>query len=482
MKQSKLLNTIGALNKMEFRDLKKFMQTPYFVEVKQKKKVLQLFDILRPYYPGFDHKQLEKEKVYQQIFPGSPYSTSKMDRLMTRLLAVVRRFIVFESTLKKMQSGEEDLILARFYSERKLKNDFQNSIRQFETRQNQIQVQTPDFFLNDYLMQVEKSAFAGFYNQRKADLNLPSTLRSLDIFYISSHLQHACSLLTQHLYHVPLELENKLLKYEEITRYIESNDYLDVPLIAVFYYAFQLLYLKDDNEIFEKLLEALNKYEDDLPAEQLKAIQTICRSYCVRRCNKGEAQYLPMAFDLYKAHLESGHLYHDNGIFAGKLKNLVTIGLKMKQYDWVYDIINSHRNRIIGTKHPEEVYRFNLSSYYFAKKAYNKALEYLSGYEDDTYYKVSAKRLELKVYYELKSPILESKMSAFKIYLFRVSDKILSEVAKEGNNNFINLLRRIHNPQTRFNPERIDKLLNKISSLGAVTDRDWLIEQLEKMR
>jgi len=481
MKYSKLLKTISALDIKQFNNLKQFVQTPCFVDIKQKQKVVQLFSILSPYYPDFDHEDLEKETVYCRIFPNDLYSNSKMDRLMNRLLVVIRKFIVMDYTLTQKQPGYEELILARFYQDRKLNNYFQNAVQSFKTKHNHIHERTPQFYLNDYLMEVEQSEFASFYNQRKADLNLPNTIQSLDVFYVYARLEHACTLMTQQVYHVPLNLETNLLRYEEMCRFIESNDYLKVPAIEVYYMAFKLLYLKDDDQ-FEVLLDALHKKEHYLSNEQLRAIQSICRSYCIRRYNKGDRHYLQMAFDLYKAHLESGHLYHDQGIFAGRLKNIVIIGLKMKQYTWVLNIIESHRCRIIGVKNPEDVYRFNLATYYFAKKEYAKAQEFISGYEEDTYYKISAKRLELKIYFELESPLLESKMSAFKVYLFRISNKLLSEIAKQGNKNFINLLLRIYNTQTYQNIDRIDKLIKRISTLRVVTERDWLLEQLEKMR
>jgi len=482
MKQSKLLNMIGQLDRIEFRNLKKFIEIPHFVEVKQKQRVLQLFDIIQIYYPKFKHKNLEKETVFRQIYPNKAYSASKMNKLMNYLLEVVKKFIVFDYTRKQKLAGYEELALARFYQEKQMDSDFKNTAQSFKKKQDSISVRGRQFYLNKYLMQAEQSEFASLHNQQKTDLNLPDTIKDLDTFYVCARLEHACTLMTQQIYHVPLDLKVNLFQYEELCQFIESNDYLKVPLIQVLYKAFQVLHWKDDNDRFEELLKTLAQYQAHLPDEQLKAVQAICRSYCIRRYNKGEEQYLEKTFNLYKAHLEGGYLYYNNGIFAGMLKNLVTIGLRMEEYDWVLNIIEKHRHQIISTSSPEGVYHFNLAHYYFAKKEYSKSLKYLSSDKENTYFKVSAKRLELKIYFELNSPLLESKMTAFKIYLFRVSNKILSETAREGNNNFINVLRQIHNTQTYRNTNRINKLVKKINLLTAVLERDWLLQQLEKMR
>lgn len=480
MNQSKLLHTIAQLDKIEFRNLIKFMEIPHFVEVRQKQRVLQLFDLLKAQYPKFNHPNLDKEKIFSQIYPDKIYSASKMNRLMSSLLEVIRKFIVFDYTRKQKLPGYEELILARYYQDKQMDGNFKDVIQTFKKKQDDSLIRNRQFYLNAYQIRAEQSDYEALHNQHKTDLELPDTLRSLDIFYVHARLDHACALMTQQNYHLPLNLKADLFRYEEICQFIESNDYLRVPQILVFYKAFQLIYWQDDDHRFEDLMTTINQYEAHLPVEQLKSVQAICRSYCIRRYHKGEDHYLEKTFNLYKSHLQSGHLYDNNGIIAGRLKNIVSIGLKMKEYDWVLNVLESHRDKIIAQS-PEEVYYFNLANYYFAKKEYPKALEHLSGYKENNYYKVSAKRLELKIYFETKSPLLESKMGAFKIYLHRVSNKIFSKIAKESNNNFINILHQIHNPKTFRNASRINKLVEKIHVLKTVKDRDWLLEKLVEM-
>ena len=481
MKQSKLLSTISQLDRVEFRNLKQFMEIPHFVDVKQKKWVLQLFNILQAYYPKFNHKDLEKEKVFRRIYPNKAYSGVKLNKLMNNLLEVVKKFIVFDYTRKQKSEGYSELVLANFYREKEMDSEFKNTIRSFKKKQNSISVRSRQFYLNEYLIQAKQSEYASFHNQQSTDLNLPDTIRSLDVFYVCARLEHACTLMSQQVYHVPLDLKDSLFQYKELCQFIESNDYLKVPQIKVLYSVFQLLHWKDDDDRFEELLSTLTQYQAQLSDEQLKAVQAICRSYCIQKYNKGESQYLEKIFKLYKSHLESGHLYYNDGIFAGMLKNLVIVGLKMEEYDWVMNIIELHKDRVAGVESSEKVYHFNLAHYYFETKEYSKSLEHLSIYKENTYFKVSAKRLELKVYYETKSPLLESKITAFKIYLFRVSSKVLSETAQERNNNFINILRQIHTPQTYRNSNRINKLIEKINNIK-VLDRTWLLQKLEEMR
>ncbi|MCB0643632.1 MAG: hypothetical protein KDC44_18420, partial [Phaeodactylibacter sp.] len=91
---------------------------------------------------------------------------------------------------------------------------------------------------------------------------------------------------------------------------------------------------------------------------------------------------------------------------------------------------------------------------------------------------LAARRLEIKILYELQSPILESKIEAFKVYIFRLSQTKLPDKPKEGNNNFLDLLRQVIHPKTYHNPERAQKLLDKLAEKKVVAERDWLEAKL----
>ena len=86
--------------------------------------------------------------------------------------------------------------------------------------------------------------------------------------------------------------------------------------------------------------------------------------------------------------------------------------------------------------------------------------------------------MELKIYYELQSDILESRIDAFKIYIYRISQKVLPVVQRDGNNNFIDLLKQIRSPKTLDSLKRIEKLRNKVREKKSIAEKEWLLEKL----
>lgn len=187
---------------------------------------------------------------------------------------------------------------------------------------------------------------------------------------------------------------------------------------------------------------------------------------------------------MYQLHLEKGYLYQEDDLLnLSTFGNLVTMGLKLEQFDWVYNFIESCKGKITGTDAPEDIYSFNVAQYYFAIKDYDSSLDSLSFNFEDLYYKMAAKRLELKVYYEMQSELLESRMDAFKILTFRLSKKMLSTTHQKANNNFIDLLKQIINPKTKGNTGRIEKLIEKINNQKkTLSEKEWLLDILESMK
>ena len=230
---------------------------------------------------------------------------------------------------------------------------------------------------------------------------------------------------------------------------------------------------------FETLQATLEENHHDLPTDHLKALQAFCRNYCIVQYNKGRKIFLQKLFQLYQQHLEQGYLYHDGGLLPSTVRNIVVFGLRCSAYDWVRDFLKKYRHRIVATNEAEEIYQFNWAAYLFAIGEYEKALDSLAGRYEDSYYQLAARRMELKIYYELNLPILDSKINAFKVYIYRVSQKNLPPVPREGNNNFIDILRQICHSKTLNNPDRVRKLIGKVEAKKSVAEKNWLIEKLE---
>ena len=131
-----------------------------------------------------------------------------------------------------------------------------------------------------------------------------------------------------------------MLFTDEIIDHVKNNDYNDVPSIII-YYQILLTHKEPANRHhYEKLKEYLKRFIHKFPETEAKEILDAALNYCIIRMNAGEEPYVREAFELYCQSLENGLLLVQGQITPWSYKNVVTIGLRLKEFDWVEKFIH----------------------------------------------------------------------------------------------------------------------------------------------
>ena len=86
--------------------------------------------------------------------------------------------------------------MAVAYKKKGLITRFDHTIEQLK-RQLQGEGGNKAFYYYQYMTEQLVAEFNGLHNRRKGDLNLPETVKSLDIYYSLSKLENSCVLLSQ---------------------------------------------------------------------------------------------------------------------------------------------------------------------------------------------------------------------------------------------------------------------------------------------
>ena len=481
MRNSILLETLGALAKEDLPELHKFICSPFFNRDRNSDHLIALFEYIQSYYPDFQNEDLEKEKVYHYLFPNQEIVKNKVEKLMSGLLSLVKEFIIYQFSGIKQDEHKRLLSLGQFYKEKKLVKRFGGIVKRLEHTHDIIGGDI-DFYYSQFLSHQLISEFTSFQNKRKGDdLNLPKTLDSLDAYFVLNKLQFANIIILQNQFRSKSNFEQIIL-LPEILKSIKAGAYSHIPLIQLYYHSFYMLQEPYEASHYQVFKNILDQYSASLSSILLRQFQVFTVNFCVLKYNNGCSEYLEEIFSLYQKYLSGGHLYYKGKLRPSTFKNIVNFGLKLKQFEWIKRFLETHRNRITQTQYPQDVFHFNMAVYYFHLKQYDQAIDYLSDTYEDVYYNLAARRLEIKIYYETNSPILEARMDAFKAFLFRLSRQILSNEQKKLNNNFIDLLRQINHPKTLKNSVRIKKLIGKVQKTKLITERNWLIEKLETLK
>lgn len=481
MHKSQLIKTLETLNSTQWKALDRFLRSPFFNPDidKGNDSVILLFNYIYFHKNNLSHPDLQKENVFEAIFPDQNWVEGKVDKLMSSFLKLLRKFIAVEYS----ENGDfhNSLALVKFYRINNWEVRFNAELKKVQKTQEKYPYKDKEYYFKQFLIEKERYKFEELYNQRKGDLNLSGVLKNLDIFYLLTKLEFANVMHYQGKFGV-FEIEELVSIKEGVQRQIRENQYYGILLMEVLDRALTLVLEegRDLYDVFFDFRQLLKNNEQFIPTDLFRYFQTCCRNFCTAQYNKGDNRYLSILFDLYQKHLKSGYLYiHENCITPSILMNVTNVGLKSKEYDWVKSFLDSHKERIVGTSNPLEVYNINLANYYFHVKNYDKAWQLLENNYEDIYYKLKAKRMEIKIFFEQSNfDLMDARINAFKVFLSRARKDLISESIRDMNFAFINMIVRINNTNTYQNEERIRKLKTEIKIKKAIAEREWLLDKL----
>ncbi len=486
MIKSKLLAILKVLSEEEMQYLQAFLNSPYFHQTAVGEDEHKLFDYLHRQHPEFEEKLMAKESVYREVYPKTDYIKGKLEKRMTYLLKRVRQFMVLEELKQEGNEFVQTEQLARFYRRKGLQHLYEVHLGSWQKSRADLKAKDTADLLHDYLMQREIAEYKSLYNSRRHDNNLVNSHEALDNFYLSSKLEYACALVSQSNFHSEVDLHNSLQFLTELESLLKDENNTQLPLVKVFahiYFTLQELQATGMVELSscEALEAILDEYESYLPFDLLKSFQAYNRSFYAHYSNTGHQSFRAKIFSLYQEHLEKGFLFYHGGLTPSVYQNIVNLGLDLKQHEWVLNFLQQYQSMIVGTRFPETIYALNMANYHFSTQHYDQALDLLLHDQEDLYYQIAARRMEIKIYYEQESVLLSPKINAFHLFLRRLSKKKIPESQRKSNFNFVNAIKQILLPKTFNNPERITKLQEKIEANPMIKDKRWLLEKLTRM-
>ena len=89
MKNLQLIELLRSLNKSEFREFGKFINSPYF---NNRSEVIRFYDVIKKFYPLFDSNGLNEEKIFNSVYPGKEFSDVMMRKLVSLMTNLILDF------------------------------------------------------------------------------------------------------------------------------------------------------------------------------------------------------------------------------------------------------------------------------------------------------------------------------------------------------------------------------------------------------
>lgn len=477
MENSHLIELLKTLKDKELSKIKDFIENPYFTIGRYRKDARVLLIALLRYAPKFNLIQKSRAKIYNLIFPDSSYTEGRLEKAMVDAYKIVKLFLLAEYYFKDEQQNQMNLDFAQILREKGMVQKASALITSTEKNVSEKKLKSTE----DYQLLYRASALEHVLETQKSKLSndVSKTLNYLDLSYLSNRFV----ILNYHLHKSKIEKNESINLENEHERlkhfHIKFEEIPDLELAQKIFY----LYSKETPAIedFEHLLSMLLQHEANISTENLKYYFGLIRSYCSLLILNGYTELIPTLHRINVDNLSKGYFYHMNCLTAGAYMNISSMAIKVKQYTWVYDFIEEHKNRVLGDNESKDFYRLTLANYLFHIGKFEEALDNIPSSTPHFGYHLLGRKLELMIYYETRSPLLEPKLDAFRMYVSRASKKIMPEDTRERNAYFINFMYQII--QSRPGHKRRGEIIiARIKDKKIVAMADWLMEKARALK
>jgi len=377
----------------------------------------------------------------------------------------------------------EPLRLAEFFLNRDLPNRAAPILEKLRVEQSKQPIHDAGFWAERFLLEWQTHLLDNLRQNNHAHESLNEAIRALHHGYLVLALELLNTLFFSRR-KSNVEVSFAELMANGIPASIAITDLEAEPVLRLLSKGFEFVRFPEAHEqsSIEQVLDELQQHAALLPRDVSRTLFAYLRSHCTWRYNHGETAYAPVLMTLFKSGLESGLLFEDSGkIQATTLLNMVQTGLVSREFEWVKQALDRCREQIIGVPNATEFFNYNLANYHYHLGEYDTALDLLRDSSDNLFSGLMARKLELKIYYETDSELLDSKMDNFKLFIFRQGKKNLAENVYQMNNAFIDMLRRMTATGIFRNPERVEKLRKQLDETPSVAERMWLREQLSRL-
>ncbi len=469
MREGKLYQAIIQLNGHELNRLHRFVDSPFF---NRNEPIKKLFNWIKVDLKKANEESINPEVLWKICFGSkTPFSASRFRKLQSDLLKTVEDYYAQEA-FEKNPIHKAKYLLETIY-EKSLEKLQSGALKTAQRLVEEQELKPASFYYYQYELEQSIYDLNRVQLERSTKSNIESIALNLDRFYLAEKLRYYCTVLNhQHV----AALDYSMLFIDEIITHVESHDYSDVPPI-VMYYQILLTYKDPKNEAhYDLLKDLIAKHIHLFPETEAKEILDAALNYSLKRMNAGEVEYIRETYNLYIKSLENGVLFVRGQITPWSFKNIVTTGLRLKEFDWIENFIQTYSVHL-DPRYRTNAITFNLAQLYFYKKEYQKVISQLSQVEyDDMTYNLNSKTLLMASYYELDEiEALHSLLETFRVYLNR--NKELPATRRKHYLNTISIVRKL-SKITDGNKKQIEKLTKELESAKGVVSKNWILEKL----
>ena len=472
MRNTKLYSILSQLTKYEQNRFRKYLQSPYF---NANQSLVELFEIINDDINSTRTEELSKETAWRILKPGARYDDVRFRKFVSDLLKLAEGFLAQQ--LYESNPVHQATFLISAVGNKKLDKLYNNTMKTARRLSEKFPYRSADYFFHQY--HIEKNYFnlIDFETKRDVKSNIEEIAQYLDHFYFSEKLRFYCSSfsrkrLSSHDYNFRF--------IDEMIEHIESDDYDQIPSIAVYYQIYKLNTEPENEENYFKFKALLDKYALLFPAKEARDdLYTHATNYCVRKINIGNQKFLKELFILNKELVEREIIFVDGKLSPWYFRNVVVVALRLGEYAWAEEFVLNY-NEYLPLASRKNAVTYNLAQVYFYQKKYEKVIVLLQEVEfEDLAYNLNSKAMLIATYYEQDEiEPLYSLFDSFRVYLNRNKD--IHESRRIPYKNLIKFTKKLTKIRPGEQP-KLKKLKEEVDNTKNIASIGWLKEKIVEL-
>jgi hypothetical protein len=473
MISDKLLSMLQTLSKVERNRFRKYLLSPY---LNDQPDLCVFFDAADKALRDGTFAELERQQVWQKLYPNKPYNDAQMRRLSSDLNQKALSFLSAEA--RQQNPLTEALDMQRLLAKPELKKHLAGIERNISRLLDEVPGQSTEYYLahfnlhNNTLNKASKHLSSTGYAEKLASADF-----FLECFYLTQKLELYIGWL---LYQGSRVAEKRLDLPPQVWENLDSKRFENVPLLSVYWQVVNCLKEPEVESHFQNLLESLEANSAYLTKTDLRKCYFITQNYCALKINQGKPEYYQAVFEIFKKIIQLEILLEDNNLSEGIFKNIVTAGLGVGEYEWTERFIEEYA-RHLPSGIRENARTFNLSYLYFHQKRYQNVIELLQNVEySDVTYVLGSKLILIQTYYELQEVfVMDSLIDSFRIFIRR--NKVLSKNLKREYINYLSFVKKLADLRI-LGQKATETFKGKIQASSSSTSKKWLLEKIDELQ
>lgn len=484
MIKSTAIDLLKTLSKDEMKEFSDFIISPFF---NTDKSVVKLFFYLKKFHPVYTHKDLTKEKIFEEVYtmPVKRYNEQTMKTVLFNLGRCIKEYFVIRRIY--IDPVKKNLLLADELLERENLKLLEKTAAIAERTEISGGIKRESLYNRHYIDYLRWQAASFNYDHHRLIENFLKKSDHFLLYMIMELMYDVNSADTFRFNHdtdfsrLPVTMFFNNFDIPSFLNDLNKTGHEKTFLFEMCLTIIKFLAGDHDENLYEKASELFKRNIHAFEQSEVYGISTMLINMCRKFENTDEEKYTREKFEIYKLQLIKNAYspYPSAPITVDKFRNIVNAAVYLKELDWADRFISDFKNML-----PEDMREAVTAlalAYLFAEKGdFETALEITAKVKIEyLVYKSDLKILQLRCFYELG--YTEEAFSSADALRHFMKSRTLTSLKQKTIQTFINYYVRLLKLKLMPDKTAASVLLKDVNNEHNLSSKNWFLRKIAEL-